>query len=86
MNDIIETTLLLNLFYFENGMYSRNDTFIEAKRRKSIALLDEDADELKEIDPDLAEEYQETISYLDSISDEDYQELKEELLSRVDSN
>lgn len=86
MNDTIETTLLLNLFYFENGVYARNDNFIEAKRRKAIALLDEDADELKEIDPDLAEEYQETISYLDSLSDESYQELKEELLSRVDSN
>lgn len=86
MNDTIETTLLLNLFYFENGAYARNDNFIEAKRRKAIALLDEDADELKEIDPDLAEEYQETISYLDSLSDESYQELKEELLSRIDSN
>ncbi|MHA2618203.1 transcriptional regulator [Streptococcus agalactiae] len=86
MNDTIETTLLLNLFYFENGIYTRNENFIEAKRRKAIALLDEDADELKEIDPDLSEEYQETISYLDSLSDESYQELKEELLSRVDSN
>lgn len=86
MNDTIETTLLFNLFYFENGAYSRNDNFIETKRRKAIALLDEDADELKEIDSELAEDYQETISYLDSISDEDYQELKEELLSQVDSN
>ena len=66
MNDTIETTLLLNLFYF--------------------ALLDEDADELKRIDPDLAEEYQETISYLDSLSDEDYQSLKEELLQQIEVN
>lgn len=86
MNETIEATLLLNLFYFENGTYTKNENFIEAKRRKAIALLDEDADELKNIDPDLAEEYQETISYLDSLSDESYQELKEELLSRVDSN
>lgn len=85
MNDTIETTLLLNLFYFENGTYTRNENFIEAKRRKAIALLDDDADELKGIDPDLAEEYQETISYLDSLSDEDYQSLKEDLLSRVNS-
>ena len=56
MNDTIETTLLLNLFYLENGTYTRNESFIEAKRRKAIALLDEDADELKSIDPDLAEE------------------------------
>jgi len=86
MNDTIETTLLLNLFYFENGTYTRNEGFIEAKRRKAIALLDEDADELKRIDPDLAEEYQETISYLDSLSDEDYQSLKEELLQQVEVN
>jgi hypothetical protein len=86
MNDTIETTLLLNLFYFENGTYTRNEGFIEAKRRKAIALLDEDADELKSIDPDLAEEYQETISYLDSLSDEDYQSLKEELLQQFEVN
>ena len=86
MNDTIETTLLLNLFYLENGTYTRNEGFIEAKRRKAIALLDEDADELKSIDPDLAEEYQETISYLDSLSDEDYQSLKEELLQQFEVN
>lgn len=27
MNDTIETTLLLNLFYFENGTYTRNENF-----------------------------------------------------------
>lgn len=86
MNETIEATLLLNLFYFENGTYTKNENFIEAKRRKAIALLDEDADELKEIDPDLAEEYQETISYLDSLSDEDYQSLKMELLQQVEVN
>ncbi len=86
MNDTIETTLLLNLFYFENGAYSRNDNFIEAKRRKAIAFLDEDSDELKAIDQELAEEYQETISYLESLSDEEYESLKEELIERVSLN
>ncbi len=76
MNDTIETTLLLNLFYFENGTYTRNENFIEAKRRKAIALLDEDADELKAIDPDLAQEYAETIRYLETLSDEEYQTKK----------
>ncbi|HFH8753830.1 transcriptional regulator [Streptococcus anginosus] len=83
MNDTIETTLLLNLFYFEDGCYTRNENFIGAKRRKAIALLDEDADELKGIDPDMAEEYVETISYLDSLSDEEYQSLKEGLIEQV---
>lgn len=86
MNDTIETTLLLNLFYFENGTYTRNENFIEAKRRKAIALLDEDADELKAIDPELAQEYAETISYLETLSDEEYQTKKEELLQQVEVN
>ena len=84
MNDTIETTLLLNLFYFENGTYTRNENFIEAKRRKAIALLDEDADELKAIDPELAQEYAETISYLETLSDEEYQNKKEEFLQQVE--
>ena len=83
MNETIEATLLLNLFYFENGTYTRNENFIEAKRRKAIALLDEDADELKDIDPDLAQEYAETINYLETLSDEDYQETKEGLIKQV---
>ena len=86
MNDTIETTLLLNLFYFENGTYTRNENFIEAKRRKAIALLDEDADELKDIDPELAQEYAETISYLETLSDEEYQNKKEEFLQQVEVN
>lgn len=86
MNETIEATLLLNLFYFENGTYTRNENFIEAKRRKAIALLDEDADELKAIDPDLAQEYAETIRYLETLSDEEYQTKKEELLQQVEVN
>ncbi len=84
MNETIEATLLLNLFYFENGTYTKNENFIEAKRRKAIALLDEDADELKDIDPDLAQEYAETINYLETLSDEDYQETKEGLIKQVE--
>ena len=86
MNETIEATLLLNLFYFENGTYTKNENFIEAKRRKAIALLDEDADELKDIDPDLAQEYAETINYLETLSDEDYQETKEGLIKQVEIN
>ena len=86
MNDTIETTLLLNLFYFENGTYTRNENFIEAKRRKAIALLDEDDDELKAIDSDLAQEYAETIRYLETLSDEEYQNKKEEFLQQVEVN
>lgn len=63
-----------------------NENFIEAKRRKAIALLDEDADELKDIDPELAQEYAETISYLETLSDEEYQTKKQELLQQVEVN
>ncbi|HEV0442505.1 TPA: transcriptional regulator, partial [Streptococcus pneumoniae] len=47
MNEIVETTLLLNLFYYQNETYSRNEVFIESKKRKAISILDEYADELK---------------------------------------
>lgn len=83
MNATIETTLLLNLFYVDNGVYSRNDVFIEARRRKAIALLDEDAHELKAIDPDLSQEYQETVRFLESLSDEAYQSLKEKVMTQM---
>ncbi|HEP4573349.1 TPA: transcriptional regulator [Streptococcus pyogenes] len=86
MNETIKSILLTNLFHFENNHYTKNEKFIEAKRRKAIAILDEDAEELKEVDAELSEEYEETISYLDSISDEDYQSLKEELLQQVEEN
>lgn len=86
MNETIKSILLTNLFHFENNRYTKNEKFIEAKRRKAIAILDEDAEELKEVDAELSEEYEETISYLDSISDEDYQSLKEGLLQQVEEN
>ncbi len=86
MNETIETTLLLNLFHYDNGGYSRNEIFIDAKRRKAIAILDEDAEELEEVDRELAKEYEETISYLDSLSDEDYRSLKEDILQQVKIN
>ncbi|MGT2754713.1 hypothetical protein [Streptococcus ovis] len=78
------TTLLANLFYFENGKYSKNQNFIEAKRRKAIAILDEYREELAEIDSTVSEEYGETILYLESISDEEYLSLKEKLLSQME--
>lgn len=83
MNDAIETTLLLNLFSYENEHYKREEDFIEAKRRKAIYLLDALADELKEIDETLYNEYQETIRYLEEISDEEYQNVKNDIIESV---
>lgn len=84
MTETIETILLTNLFYFEHNRFTRNETFILARRRKAIALLDEDLKELKAIDERLAQDYQETISYLETLSDEDYQTLKEDIIASVD--
>lgn len=83
MNETIETTLLLNLFFFENGEYQKNEEFIQSKRRKAISLLEEDAEELQLIDANLAQEYTDTISYLESISDEEYQNIKKEIIESV---
>lgn len=84
MTETIETILLTNLFYFEHNRFTRNETFILARRRKAIALLDEDLKELKAIDERLAQDYQETISYLETLSDEDYQTLKEDIIASID--
>lgn len=84
MTETIETILLTNLFYFEHNRFTRNETFILARRRKAIALLDEDLKELKAIDERLAQDYQETISYLETLSDEDYQTLKEDIIASAD--
>lgn len=85
MNETIEATLLLNLFYFENGTYTKNENFIEAKRRKRLLFQIEDADELKDIDPELAQEYAETISYLETLSDEEYQTKKKNCFNKLKS-
>ena len=84
MTETIETILLTNLFYFEHNRFTRNETFILARRRKAIALLDEDLKELKAIDERLAQDYQETIAYLEILSDEDYQTLKEDIIASID--
>lgn len=35
MNDAVETTLLLTLFYYEGEQYTRNEDTVETNRRKS---------------------------------------------------
>ena len=84
MTETIETILLTNLFYFEHNRFTRNEAFILARRRKAITLLDEDLKELKAIDERLAQDYQETIAYLETLSDEDYQTLKDDIIASVD--
>ncbi len=48
------------------GLYTRNERFIEAnKRKKAISILDEDANNLKYIDEGLYNDYKETIAFLE---------------------
>lgn len=50
---------------------------------KVISTLDDIADELKEIDEELYQEYQETINNLENISDKEYQIIKNDMIESV---
>ena len=50
---------------------------------KMISTLDDIADELKEIDEELYQEYQETINNLENISDKEYQIIKNDMIESV---
>ena len=84
MNDTIEITLLFNLFFYEMGLYTRNERFIEANQRKAISILDEDANNLKYIDEGLYNDYKETIAFLEKISEEEYQYIKNDIVENVE--
>ena len=84
MNDTIEITLLFNLFFYEMGLYTRNERFIEANKRKSISILDEHANNLKRIDEGLYKDYKETIAFLEKISEEEYQYIKNDIVENVE--
>lgn len=83
MNDTIEITLLFNLFFYEMGLYTRNERFIEANKREAISILDEQADNLKYINEGLYKDYKETIAFLEGISEEEYQNIKNEIIESV---
>ncbi|WP_061587234.1 hypothetical protein [Streptococcus oralis] len=83
MNDTIEITLLFNLFFYEMGLYTRNERFIEANKRKAISILDEDANNLKYIDEGLYNDYKETIAFLENISEEEYQYIKNDIVENL---
>ncbi|MCK6128962.1 transcriptional regulator [Streptococcus halitosis] len=83
MNDTIEITLLFNLFFYEMGLYTRNERFIEANKRKAVSILDEDANNLKYIDEGLYNDYKETIAFLENISEEEYQYIKNDIVENV---
>ena len=83
MNNTIEITLLFNLFFYEMGLYTRNERFIEANKRKAISILDEHANDLKYIDEGLYNDYKETIAFIENISEEEYQYIKNDIVENV---
>mgnify|MGYP000955222332 FL=1 len=83
MNNTIEITLLFNLFFYEMGLYTRNERFIEANKRKAISILDEHANDLKYIDEGLYNDYKETIAFFENISEEEYQYIKNDIVENV---
>ena len=83
MNNTIEITLLFNLFFYEMGLYTRNERFIEANKRKAISILDEHANNLKYIDEGLYNDYKETIAFFENISEEEYQYIKNDIVENV---
>lgn len=84
MNGTIEVTLLFNLFFYEMGLYTTNERFIEANKRKAISILDEHANNLKYIDEGLYNDYKETIAFLENISEEEYQYIKNDIVENVE--
>lgn len=65
------------------GLYTRNERFIEANKRKAVSILDEDANNLKYIDEGLYNDYKETIAFLENISEEEYQYIKNDIVENV---
>ncbi|MFS1664507.1 transcriptional regulator [Streptococcus sp. zg-JUN1979] len=80
MIDTVETILLQSLYDFDGARYHERTDYLGAKRRKMIALLDEDLEGLEGMDDSLVEDYKTTIEYLESISDQDYETIKTELV------
>ena len=58
-------------------------TQLRLMEEKMISTLDDIADELKEIDEELYQEYQETINNLENISDKEYQIIKNDMIESV---
>lgn len=82
--DNVYMTLLNHLYTLKgDSIYLPNEEGQAAKRRKMISLLDEEVEILQEVDADLARDYEETISYLERISNEEYEFLRTEIVESV---
>lgn len=77
MNETVEETLTTYFFTFAPGAELKPDgEFLQLSRKAAIHQLQEDLKEQEELELELAEDTTETIAYLQSINDAQYEELK----------
>lgn len=77
MNETVEETLTTYFLTFAPGAELKPDgEFLQLSRKAAIHQLQEDLKEQEELELELAEDTTETINYLKSINDTEYEELK----------
>ena len=77
MKEIVEETLATYFTTFApDGVLKPDEEFFKLSRKAAIHELQNDLKEQEELELDLAEETTETINYLKSINDAEYEELK----------
>jgi hypothetical protein len=77
MKEIVEETLATYFTTFApDGVLKPDEDFFKLSRKAAIHELQNDLKEQEELELDLAEETTETINYLKSINDAEYEELK----------
>ncbi len=57
---------------------------LKLTKEKAISILDEHANDLKYIDEGLYNDYKETIAFLEKISEEEYQYIKNDIVENVE--
>lgn len=77
MKPNIEEILATSFLTFElDGILKQDEEFFKLSRKAAIHQLQKDLKEEEELELDLAEDTAETISYLQSINDSEYEQLK----------
>ena len=77
MKPNIEEILATSFMTFElDGTLIQDEEFFKLSRKAAILKLQKDLKEEEELELDLAEDTAETISYLQSINDAEYEQLK----------
>ncbi len=77
MKPNIEEILATSFLTFElDGILKQDEEFFKLSRKAAIHQLQKDLKEEEELELDLAEDTAETISYLQSINDAEYEQLK----------